>query len=161
MTDLERRLCERLRSDLSLPMLSQAKVEAAVRGMLEEIDSSRSCVTAVECSQAPSLPASAPKGKPLKVFGGCFDGVMRLVVAAPSQGVAAKAFGVTPYLMREYASETGNEAERAAALSKPGVVFSAPMSMHDDHLVEGQHRWRRGDPWPPLDAALSPQEVEG
>lgn len=83
----------------------------------------------------------------LKVYGGCFDGQTRFIVAARTQMQAAKVFETTAYQMRERACETGNEHELRVALAEPGIVFSAPENT--GKFVRGLVEYRRGRPWPP------------
>ena len=86
----------------------------------------------------------------MKVYGGCFDGTTRNIVAVQTKKAAAAAFGVTPYALNEWAGETRNEHELTVALSEPGVPFSAPESGQlEKAFVRGLHRYRRGRAWPP------------
>lgn len=70
----------------------------------------------------------------LTVFGGCFDGKRREIVAAKSMAAAIKLFqkagaiGSAP-AMRKYCSDTGNQIEIEIAMSKPGVVFKTSSLM--------------------------------
>lgn len=89
------------------------------------------------------------RAKRLKVFGGCFDGTTRTIIAAPNQQTARAAFGVSSHAMVNYCSETWNEHEVSVAMSKPGVVFSGPNSTHTDEFVEGNLRYNPRRPWPP------------
>jgi len=59
----------------------------------------------------------------LKVYGVNLNGHYRGIVAATSRTAAARAFGIKPYHMRDFGSETGNPEEVALALSRPGAVF--------------------------------------
>lgn len=66
--------------------------------------------------------------KPLKVFGGCFDGSHRWVVAAKSMNAAINIWReydarLSASYARNHASETGNETECNIALSNPGKVY--------------------------------------
>ena len=82
------------------------------------------------------------KAKPLKVWGMVLPGrkfvQVRAVVAATSQKEAAAAFGVSLYEFRNYACETGNREEIAAAMSKRGCVFSKPLDGHGVPYMEGR-----------------------
>lgn len=69
----------------------------------------------------------------LKVYGGCYDGKNRVIVAASSKKaahalVSAALRGMSYHGWNEYTSETGNEFELSVALAEPGSVFSAPMN---------------------------------
>lgn len=86
--------------------------------------------------------------KPLTVWGGCFDGTTRAIVATKTKSEAAAAFAVSMYSFNNWAGDTGNHAEVAVAMTKPGTVFTAPGD-NRQHFVEGLHRYRRGGPWPP------------
>ncbi len=64
----------------------------------------------------------------LKVYGGNFDGVNRVICAAPSLAAfhrEMKAAGIASsmYHTRNYTCETGNEEELNLALSDPLAVF--------------------------------------
>ncbi len=48
---------------------------------------------------------------------------VRMVVAAPNQKVAAKAFWTSVYTLRQYASVTGNDGDIQIAMTDPGTVF--------------------------------------
>lgn len=85
----------------------------------------------------------------MKVWGGCFDGTTRHIVAAKTKKAAAEALGVTLYSLNGWAAETGNDLELATALAEPGVVFSAPASgPHSGTYVRGKARYVRGGGWP-------------
>ena len=60
----------------------------------------------------------------MKVYGGCFDGRHRQVVAAKNQTEAARLLGVSLYIFRLNASETGNPGEVLTATTAPGKVFT-------------------------------------
>lgn len=61
---------------------------------------------------------------------------VRAVIAAPTQKVAAEAFGLSLYAFRQYAGETGNQQELAVALSKPGAVFIRGLDAYGAEYVE-------------------------
>lgn len=85
----------------------------------------------------------------MKVYGGCFDGTTRHIVAAKTKKAAAVALGVSMYEFNGYASATGNDLELATAIAEPGVVFSAPASgPQSDHYVRGRVRYLRDGVWP-------------
>ena len=87
--------------------------------------------------------------KALKVWGGCFDGLTRQIVAAPTKKAAAEALKQSLYHFNIYGCETGNGVEMRTALAEPGVPFSAPVSgPRDDSFVRGLVRCSRGQPWP-------------
>ena len=86
----------------------------------------------------------------MKVWGGCFDGTTRQIVATKTKKAAAEALGLNYNHFNNYASDTGNETELRVALAEPGVVFSAPASEpKEDGFVRGKVRYIRGRPWPP------------
>lgn len=69
----------------------------------------------------------------MKVYGGCYDGRNRVIVAAKTKRaayalVSAALRGISYYGWNEYTSETGNDPELSVALAQPETVFSAPMS---------------------------------
>lgn len=69
----------------------------------------------------------------MKVYGGCFDGRNRLIVAAKSKKAAHAAMvALRPNLsystFTAFGSETGNTLELKTALAKPGTVFTAPIN---------------------------------
>jgi len=85
----------------------------------------------------------------LKVYGGCFDGTTRQIVAAPTKKAAAEALELSMYHFNGYGGETGNARELEVALSDPGKPFSAPVSgREEDVFVPGLVRYLRGKPWP-------------
>ena len=85
----------------------------------------------------------------LKVWGGCFDGTTRQIVAAPTKKVAAEALGQTMHGFSDYASETANPDEVDVATSDPGSPFSAPIDARGrQQFVRGLVRYVRGEPWP-------------
>ena len=61
--------------------------------------------------------------KKLKVYGGCFDGLTRKIVATNSMRHAGELFGVSAYAMSGWCSETGNDVELDVALASPYTVF--------------------------------------
>lgn len=66
----------------------------------------------------------------LKVYGGCYDGKNRVIVAATSKKEAhakmsAALHGISYYTWNEFTADTGDDKELAVALSAPGTVFSA------------------------------------
>lgn len=73
----------------------------------------------------------------LKVYGGCYDGKNRVIVAAKNKKSAHAAvdaaIGISYYGWDMYTAETGNEKELFLALSSPGVVFSAPNNYHSEY----------------------------
>jgi hypothetical protein len=88
----------------------------------------------------------------LKVYGGCFDGTTRQIVAAPTKKAAAEALGLSMYHFNGYAAETGNAFEIETALSEPGKPFSAPADVKTEKdFVPGLVRYIRGRPWPRLE----------
>lgn len=78
------------------------------------------------------------KTKKLKVFGGCFDGRNREIVAASSKVEAGRLFGRKSHTMRDFCCETGNTEEVETAMSQPGVVFTVSAT-----------RRRSGEPYVP------------
>ncbi len=74
----------------------------------------------------------------LKVFGGLMHmgsrGQLRTVVAATSQAKAAEALHTPLSQFRGWWCETGNKAELAAALSKPGQVFMATTKHREEYV---------------------------
>lgn len=66
----------------------------------------------------------------LKVFGGCYDGRNRLIVAAPTKRAAYDAMRGTDrffsgyHSWNEYTCETGNDEELDVATAEPLAVFS-------------------------------------
>jgi hypothetical protein len=85
----------------------------------------------------------------LKVYGGCFDGATRQIVAAPTKKAAAEALEVSVYHFNEYSCETGNLTELSVALADPGKPFSAPANGPQEAVfVPGLVRYLRGQPWP-------------
>lgn len=66
--------------------------------------------------------------RPLKVYGGCYDGKNRLVVASSTKKAAweaVNAIGRISYnTWDQYTSETSNETELAVALAQPLTVFT-------------------------------------
>lgn len=62
--------------------------------------------------------------KPYKVYGGCFNGKDRWIVAAKSIQKAADAFGVSYGYCRGRCSTTGNKLECELTRANPGVVFT-------------------------------------
>lgn len=68
----------------------------------------------------------------LKVYGGCYDGRHRVIVAAKSKKEAHRLVQTAPnyrflsyYGWNRYTSDTGNDEELQLALSEPGAVFEA------------------------------------
>lgn len=69
----------------------------------------------------------------LKVYGGCYDGRNRVIVAAPTMKAAHEAVnkalgGVSMYSYRTYTDESGNDVELALCLPSPLTVFQVPES---------------------------------
>ena len=66
--------------------------------------------------------------RPMKVFGGSYDGLNRVVVAATSAekahaAIIAAGCHLSLSHFRGYGSESHNETELALCLPEPGVVF--------------------------------------
>ena len=55
---------------------------------------------------------------------------LEAVVATKTKKEAAQLFGVTYNYFSEYAGETGNERQIAAAMSNPGVVMARPLNVY-------------------------------
>ena len=72
----------------------------------------------------------------MKVYGLDRWGSQRCIVAAKSKTTAARLFGVSLHQMENYGGETGNGLEIETALSKPGVVFVAPLLKPNPVFVE-------------------------
>jgi len=84
----------------------------------------------------------------MRVWGGCFDGTTRQIVAAKTKKAAAEALGVSLYHFNNYGGETGNDLEVSVAMQCPGTPYSAPVSgMQEDRFVPGLVRYIRGHPW--------------
>lgn len=71
--------------------------------------------------------------KKLTVYGGCYDGKNRVIVAAPTKKAAHAAVknvlgGISYYAWDQYTSDTGNEVELQTALAKPLAVFSVSIN---------------------------------
>lgn len=91
-------------------------------------------------------------GRQLKVYGGCYDGRNRVIVAAATKRAAYEAVkaalgSISYYGWDEYTSETWNDREVEFATSAPGTVFSAkndrfhdfsPLPQHS----QGENRWQ-------------------
>lgn len=65
----------------------------------------------------------------LKVFGGVYDGMNRLIVATPTKKAAYEAISRVRHVGAystwiTYTSETGNTEELTIACGDPGIVFS-------------------------------------
>lgn len=75
----------------------------------------------------------------LKVYGGCYDGRNRVIVAAKSKkeahALVNSAIGISYYSWDAYTSTTGNDNELTVALGAPGTVFSAPHDYRDNQFV--------------------------
>lgn len=77
----------------------------------------------------------------MKVFGGCFDGRNRLIVASKTKKAAYEAireacYGRLSYHgFSEFACETGNGTELSTALAAPGVVFSQDIRGWDNPFL--------------------------
>ena len=61
----------------------------------------------------------------LKVYGGTNQGRGRAIIAAHNAQEVADAIHASAYYDRGYWSETGNAAEIAAAMARPGVLLIA------------------------------------
>ncbi len=65
----------------------------------------------------------------MKVYGGCYDGKNRVIVAALTKQSAFDAMSAfissSFYSWKQYTTATGNQREIAVAMSAPGTVFSA------------------------------------
>lgn len=75
----------------------------------------------------------------LKVYGGCYDGKNRVVVAAATKKAAYAA--MAPYISStyhgwcQYTSVTGSPREVEAAMSAPGTAFSGLNDYHSDFVA--------------------------
>lgn len=71
----------------------------------------------------------------MKVYGGCYDGRNRVIVAAPTKKAAWEAFrkvwGISYYSWNEFTSETGNDAELRAALAEPLTALTQTVNSRD------------------------------
>lgn len=77
----------------------------------------------------------------MKVWGGTFDGRKRLTVMARTQADAARAFGISTYLLRQYGGATSNITEiEAHILAGEGVVLERKGSAPD------HEPFRKADP---------------
>jgi len=83
---------------------------------------------------------SARREVRLKVYGIGTPEAGRRVVAAPSQAVAARALGIAARTLREFGSVTANDAEIAAAMSRPGVVFATRDNRHNRRRIDTDYK---------------------
>lgn len=74
--------------------------------------------------------------RPIKVFGGCFDGRNRLIVATTSLKKASELFCISYNQVREYAHQTWNDVEVKTAMSKVGTVFYSDARLSKDQYKE-------------------------
>lgn len=59
----------------------------------------------------------------LKVWGGSYDGMYRVIVATKTKKRAIELFGISYSRFKDYYCETKNEQEIVIATSKPNTVF--------------------------------------
>lgn len=55
-----------------------------------------------------------------------------LLFAAPSKAAAARAFGISPRVARDFMGDTGNKRQIALALAHPGKVVVQPLNFAGD-----------------------------
>lgn len=72
----------------------------------------------------------------MKVYGGCYDGRNRVIVAAPNKKAAWQAVNATwppisYYSWDQFTSDTGNDDELAVALAEPLTVFIQNINARD------------------------------
>ena len=76
----------------------------------------------------------------LKVYGGCYDGKNRVIVAAPNKKAAweavSKVWGISYYSWNEFTSVTGNSAELKAAISQPLTALTQTINARDSVFVK-------------------------
>jgi len=68
--------------------------------------------------------------RPLKVWG-CSLGRDRCLVAATSKTEAARLLGMSLFVFNQFVSETGNKADIAEAMARPGVGLRRPIDAQD------------------------------
>ena len=76
----------------------------------------------------------------MKVWGGNYDGVHRVIVAAKTAKAAheavSKHFRVSYYSWRQFTTETANQEELEVALAAPGTVFRKRAVRFGDKFME-------------------------
>lgn len=77
----------------------------------------------------------------MKVYGGCYDGRSRVIVAAPNKKAAWQAVNtiwpsISYYSWDSFTSDTGNDAELEVATAKPLTVFTQSVNARDGVFTE-------------------------